>query len=265
MAGFRQASALQAGTSTPIVANLPAPPAVNDIIIISAVVDAGGGTTVSGPSGYTVAGNVINTAPNPDTVLAALWKQAAGADANPSIAAAAGAGNFFGLLAMLFGGVDPTTPMDVAAVTGISASNANEWNTVPAITTVTNNALVVSIVGVNLADPLGLNLKSGQENGFELIVGGSSYISIAGSDAGFGVAVYKKVTAGVVTMPIWENGPTPAASWCGVTMALRPDAGGSIKIHNGTAWIDKPVKRHDGSSWGTKPEKRHNGSAWVNI
>lgn len=241
-------SALQAGTSTPIVADLPAGLANDDVVVIPAVADATGGSTISS-STWNVAANVLNTAPNPDNVLAALWKKITASETDPSVAASAGASNVFALFCILLRGIDPTTQLDVAVTSSNNSNTSTVEHTPPAVTTVTDDALILSLVAVGQGG--GVSLKVGSEAGFTQITTEASYATLTGSDVSFGAAVYEKASFGLVSMPTWRYTPATAASWTSITMAFRPasEETSILKHHNGSAWVEIPFKHHNGSIW----------------
>lgn len=126
----------------------------------------------------------------------------------------------------VYNGVDPTTPLDVAAVTA-SAAAATTWSA-PAITSASANCMILSMVGTTDDNALGLLL--GSENGFTPAMSGASYDTTTGTDAAVGLADKIQAAAGLVTMCTWEETVVGTDPWVGVTLALRElVAGGSIQ------------------------------------
>lgn len=87
------------------------------------------------------------------------------------------------------------------------------------ITTVTDGAVVLSIVG--FANDNALAFNSGADQGFTLRAGGVDYDTTVGGDFSVGIAEKVIPTAGAVTCPTWLLSTT-AEKGAGITMALRP-------------------------------------------
>lgn len=157
-------------------------------------------------------------------------------------------------IAMVFRGVDQTTPFDA---TGASATDITGIPNPPPVTSVTNNAvsvvLAVSSSGVTaVTSPTGYSASVVRAQGFR--------------NAGY--ACFKTVSPAGLEDPSAFGGITATNNYgtAAATLLLRPAvsaAGGNIKVWNGSAWVAKPVKVWNGSAWVTKPVKRWNGSAWV--
>lgn len=151
-------------------------------------------------------------------------------------------------------GVDTTTPEDATATTATKITSGIPDP--PSITTVTANAMVVSLCGTRAP-------------GTYVAPSGFSGTSKSSSSSGNVLVASKiKATAGSENPAVWTGITSDSAAYtcASVTMALRPaGAGGTgrIKVWNGSAWVAKPVKVRNGSAWVTKPVKRWNGSAWV--
>lgn len=177
-------------------------------------------TDPSAPSGYTLRSSEQREIGAFDLRLVTYWKKLTAGEAAPSFTVPASwSGNSGGLSAQMvvYRGVDPVDPFDVADATGDAAA-ASTW-TPPAITPVTNNAVVVS--AVSSGDDNALNLNTA--NSFALALSGASYDTTLGSDHAVGVADVTKAVAGLVTMCIWNQSAVGADPWCGITMALRPE------------------------------------------
>lgn len=157
-------------------------------------------------------------------------------------------------IAMVFRGVDPTTPLDA---TGASAIFTNGVPDPPAVTTATNNAvsvvLAASSSGVTaVTSPTGYSTSVARAQGTRLA----------------GYACFRTVSPAGLENPAAFGGITPTTNYAAAaaTILLRPAASsssGNIKVWNGSALVAKPVKVWNGSAWVTKPVKRWNGSAWV--
>ena len=159
-------------------------------------------------------------------------------------------------LMMVFRGVDPATPLDVATTTATGTGNST--GNPPAITPATTGAAIVAASLMAATNAGTFSAASGYT------LGGT--LSSQGGTRGSGVGgCYKLNVAGGVaqdpgTMTASAGGS--GASWCAATLALRP-ALGRIRHYSGSSWTAKPVKHWDGSAWVQKPLKVWNGTAWV--
>jgi hypothetical protein len=157
-------------------------------------------------------------------------------------------------IALVFRGVDLTTPFDATAVTASSTTTATPN---PAqITTETNNAAVVVLASSNSGDAA-VTSPSGYSTAIAVSTGDSS-----------SYACYRIVpSAGAENPAAFTNVSNPSGQdvYACTTLALRPagGGGGNIKVWNGSAWVAKPAKVWNGSAWVEKPVKYWNGSAWV--
>jgi hypothetical protein len=131
-----------------------------------------------------------------------------------------------GVSAQIAGFRYTTLVEDVTEGTNTSGA-ASTW-TPPSVTTVTNNAMVITCVATSDDNALDYNTA----NSFSLAMTGANYDTTTGSDHAVGMGYYVKTTAGAVTMPIWNQSAVGADSWVGVTIALRPGA---------SWWIIDPV------------------------
>lgn len=153
-------------------------------------------------------------------------------------------------------GVDPTTPIDVAAQTAIG-SNAGQPNP-PSITPVTSGAVILAAGVGTEVDGLGAVFTTSDLSNFSTVVGNSTFDVVVGMGS-------KAWTSGAFN-PAAFGGNASAGitdSWSAVSIALRPASGGKIKVYDGASWVKKPVKWWNGSAWVEKPVKRWNGSSWV--
>lgn len=162
---------------------------------------------------------------------------------------------------MVFRGVDQTTPIDATTTTATGTTGFDPDP--PAITPVTTGAAVV--IGGLLAAGATIGTPTyTAPTGYTIGPVGVKMNSVTRSS--FAMMAYKLgVTGGVAENPgiLDTNFTSGSMTWCAATMALRPAAGGNIKVWNGTAWVAKPVKYWNGTAWVTKPVKRWNGSAWT--
>lgn len=156
-------------------------------------------------------------------------------------------------IAMVFRGVDQTTPLDTTVAI---ASNTTAIPDAPAVTTVTDNAMSVVLASIDQG-PTAITSPTGYS---------TSVVRVQAS-AIAAYACFKTVaSAGVEDPGVFSGIASSFKRTYGVTVALRPTASvaaGNAKIWNGSAWVAKPVKVWNGSAWVTKPVKRWNGTAWV--
>jgi hypothetical protein len=159
-------------------------------------------------------------------------------------------------IAYVLRGVDTGTALDVSVAT---VTDGNEKPNNPAVTTITNNAVVLAIGGTSAGGFTTPTVPAGYSN--------LATISPS-NEIGVVIAMKTVATAGAENPAGWDNvgggggGPCSAAA----TVALRPAAastGGKIKHYNGTTWAEKPVKVYNGTTWVTKPVKVFNGTSWV--
>ena len=200
----------------------------DDVAVVLAVGNHDNASSLapSDPSGYTLVDTVFRNVAAFDLQVTVWIKKLDGTESAPSTtvpAAYAGTSGGLGLAVAVFRGVDTTTPQDVTAVTS-SATATSTW--VPTgLTTVTNDAWVLSIVGSD--DDNALGLLSGSEQGFTAHMSGSGYDTTVGGDVALGLATKEITTAGAVTCPTWEQTAVASDAWAGITLALRPAVSGT--------------------------------------
>jgi hypothetical protein len=119
---------------------------------------------------------------------------------------------------VVYSGVDPASPFDVADATLDSAASLTF--TPPAVTTVSDKAWVLAFVSTS--DDNNLNLQSGSEQGFTQVFGGTSYMTTTGGDHSTGMADLEITPAGTPTMPVFEQ-TVGTDSWVAITVALRAE------------------------------------------
>lgn len=157
-----------------------------------------------------------------DLSVAMLAKIAAGGDADPTVAVgtaiAAAAGGWVAQILVLKG-VDNGTALDATTTTGTNATVTATTFTGPAITPVTNRALVVSFVASGAANALSMTTAQG----FVAHMSGANYDTTTGGDMAVGVAAKEQIVAGAVTPPTWsKTAVTTTGAWAGLTFAFRP-------------------------------------------
>lgn len=211
-----QVASASAGTLTP---SLPAGTAANDLAVLVVVGRPTNATEPAAPAGWTLRSSVLEEVGANDLKIMTFYRVLAGGDANPSVTLpAAWVGSAAGLSGQIavWRGVSTTTSFDVGDATGTAAAAVTY--TPPAITTVTANALVVSVVATSDNNDLGLNVAQS----FTARMSGTSYDTTTGGDHAVGVADKVQVAAGPVVMPEWDQNNSASDRWAAITFALRP-------------------------------------------
>jgi hypothetical protein len=205
-----------AGSITP---TFPSGTQANDFAILIIAGRPTDTTEPGTPSGWTHRSTHLREVGANDLRITTYFRVLAGGDANPTITLPASwvgsAAGMSGQIAV-WRGVDTATRFDTFDVENDAAA-ATTW-VPPAITTVTNRALVVSAVATS--DDNALNFSSAQ--GFTLRMSGGSYDTTTGGDHAIGLAEKIQSGAGAVTMPTWNQSANASDLWAGITFALRP-------------------------------------------
>jgi len=115
--------------------------------------------------------------------------------------------------AYIFRGVDNTTPEDVTATTSTGTSTNP---TSPAITTVTDDAVILLSVGSTSTDAA-ITFPAGYQTSFQAVQSGTT------NSIGQGTCSKVLVTHGTETPAAFGSWTT--GTWAGVTVAIRPDSG----------------------------------------
>ncbi len=214
---FVAAGTQVAGTGASITPGIPGGTLANDFAVL---IVAGRPTDTSEPTvpaGWTFRSSSLREVGANDLKLMTFYRVLQGGDTNPSITLPGTwtAGGMSGQIAV-WRGVDTTTPFDLADVTGNAA--ANNTLTPPPITTVTNGAWAVSAVASGDDNNLNVN----PANGFTARMFGANYDTAVGVDHAIGLADLYQPSAGLVTMPGWEQNSSGGDPWVSITFALRP-------------------------------------------
>lgn len=227
-----QVAATASGGVTPAI---PAGAQVNDIAL---AIVSGRPTDTSQPtepSGWPLIATSLREVGTNDLRLNVYARRLTGSDTDPTFNCPT---NWQGTSAgisgqiVLYRGVDPTTMLDLAVVDGLNAAAAATW-TPTGLTTATDGALAISIVAS--ADDNALAMSAQQ--GFVPRMGGADYDTTTGGDHAIGVADRVVPTAGSVTYPTWQQTAVGNDAWAGISLALRPSAGGeevevAVSDHN---------------------------------
>jgi MSHA biogenesis protein MshQ len=215
---FVAAGAQTAGTGSSITPVIPAGTVVGDFAIL---ILAGRPTDTSNPAaptGWTLRTSALQEAGANDLKIVTFYRVLAGGDANPAVTLPAGWQGTAGMSGQIavWRGVEAATPFDATDTTATSA--ASSTLAVPAITTATANAVVVSAVATADDNDLGLSTAAG----FTARMTGTNYDTTTGGDHAVGLADIVKTTAGVVGMPTWQQNANASDPWATITFALRP-------------------------------------------
>lgn len=220
-----------ASTTSPISVPLPAGIAENDLlwmIVAGRPAEAlGSNDTVTidaGAAGWAQLGATsYQLTPAATELSVQVWtKLAGGSEADPSLgigtSLAQSSSGFSGQIGASRG-VDLSTPSDATPVT--SGSGAAPTWTPTGIATITNAAVVLSIVASADDNALALNV----DQGFTAVMSGADYDTNVGSDHAVAVAYKEIVSPGLVTMPEWVETVNGNDAWAGITIALQPAGG----------------------------------------
>jgi hypothetical protein len=173
----------------------------------------------STPSGWTKRTSVLFEIGANDLKLIVFHRKFAAGDAMPTFTVPSSwSGTSAGMSTQLavYRGVDTTTPFDVADQTTTSA--AATTLAAPGITTVTDEAMVLSAVATGDDNALNLSVA----NSFTLRMSGTGYDTTLGGDHAVGLAEKLQAAFGAVTMPTWNQSVNGSDPWVAITMALRP-------------------------------------------
>lgn len=184
-------------------------PIEGDYVIVSCTLD-GSSDVVFSLTGYTKPVDIYsNGSGATDGNLAIFYKKMTSSP-DTSVAMPTNATQFS---ALVFRGVDQTTPLDATSTTatGTGASNPNS----PSITTVTPSALVISF---------GMCSSGDITHGFAYPTGYTGLFLQGTSTPMLGAASFLKLTAGAEDPPSYTGigGLTAGDAWCAATIALRP-------------------------------------------
>jgi hypothetical protein len=210
-----QVASETAGTITPA---LPGGTAAGDFAVLVVAGRPTDNSEPAAPAGWTLRSSVFQNVAASDLRVMTFYRVLGGGDVNPAVTLPAGwVGSSAGMSGQIavWRGVDAAAPFDVADTT--AGSNPDDVLTAPAITTVTANAFVVSVVATSDNNDLGLATA----NGFTARMSGAGYDTTVGADHAVGLADKLQATAGAVTMAVWEQNNAEPDRWAAITFALR--------------------------------------------
>lgn len=155
--------------------------------------------------------------------IAIYYKVFAGGEAAPIFTIPtdwAGASQGASVTQIVFSGVRTSHPFDTTETTVEQAANPF---TPASITTVTANAMVVSVALTNDDNSLAFSTA----NSFTANASGASYQTTTGGDHSIGIGTLIKATAGAVTMCVWNQTVNGTDGSLCMTLALQDSASGT--------------------------------------
>lgn len=202
-------SVYESASGTSVIIPYPAGVAAGELLL-ACVTDSASTATNSPPSGWTTALAQNGPTTAPSTVV--YYRVADGTETGSATFPTSGtAGRITGTM-QRWSGVDTTTPLDATPV-GNNSAIATTF-TMPSITTVTDNALLVHTISLNASSSSDIVTLSGTTK-----VTGST-----GTGRRQGVFSEPTTTAGATGTKTWAETSTTALQWSGITVALRPGA-----------------------------------------
>ncbi len=213
------------GSNTDNIAlTLPGGYASGDVAYIMGFSDEAGviaNMGITGGTGYTTLIDQGNHTSGRDRVYYLWRKVLTGSETDPSVTTDVSISHCAQLV--VFRGVDNTTPEDATTTVEDDNNNANPDN--PAITTVTDGAAVVTLLGAVQAASAGTQAQ-GAPSGYTLASGAGN----TGTDADEFMSAAYLLDAGVAgtkSPGVWTNTSSSGAENTMLTLALRPAAGGA--------------------------------------
>lgn len=221
---YRSAGAVcsRAGsTNATLTVTQPAGHQTGDILILTGV-SGGGGPTINTPAGWTLISQSV--AWNGGFSKSAAFYKIAASSSEPSVSVTTAATSYLDCQITAWSGADGTTPID--ANTGWLDSGTGSTNFVcQAITTVTNNALIVYLIhdveGAAYGTPPG-----GATENSELVSGSTGWHHV--------VASKTKTPAGLEPSGNYTKAVGGSSGGNGIVVALRPFGAAPVADFTGT-------------------------------
>ena len=213
-----------------------------------------------GTTDYSLVGSELYANSSTDTNLrVAMKRMGLSPDSSVTFGPSGSAADAACMAVIVYSGVDPDTPLDVAVQTA-TLTNSVLANP-PSITPETEGSFIVCIGAGALSEfAFGSYSASGLTDFFSISQNDSNASVLgAGHKADWTSGAYDQAAFTYA----FDSSLTSSAA---MSIVLRPapeSSGGNIKVWNGSAWAAKPVKVWNGSSWVAKPVKVWNGSSWV--
>lgn len=214
---FAGTTSSQAVALTGLTGGSDTSPSIGDFVVITYAVGSTANRTLTIGSGdYTTQGaSLYANGSSYDANLLVATKYLTAADTSVSVSGTGSTASAGSITVSVYRGVDPTTPMDVAATTATGTGTGRP--TPPAITPVTAGAWI-AICGAAAAATGAVFIASALSDFM-------TATSADTQDAMVGVGDYQAWTGGAYTPAAWTGGTTGSSeSWAAITLALRPYA-----------------------------------------
>lgn len=201
-----------------LTGGLAAVPAAGDLVIVTCVVGSAARNAAQAVSGYTALGQLNSAAATNDTSMDVSYKFMGGTpDTSVVLPSTGNVADGQAYAIEVWRGVDPVTPLDVAAVSATGSGTGRPDP--PAITPVSQGAQIIICGGGAAATGANYVAPANYTTGFLTSFGADTTDGIVGM--GFRATTW---TSGAENPAVFTGGTTNAAdSWCAYTIALRPD------------------------------------------
>lgn len=211
---FVNASAQVAANSSPQTVTLPAGIQAGDWLFI-VVIQASASAITFSASGYSSIARNSNATRS--MTIEVLGKVATSSESNPSVTCSSATAGW-AVQMVAYRGVNRATAEDAADVSSDAAA-AMTWQPT-GITTVTDNAWVISFVGSKDDNALNYSVQ----NSFNDRMSGANYDATTGNGSDYSVGWADKLIAshGAATMPTWNQSANGTDAWVGLSLALLP-------------------------------------------
>ena len=168
-----------------------------------------------GTNAYTLVASELYVNRTTDTNLRVAYKRLTGADASVTFGPTGNAADAGAAAVHVWRGVDPTNPLDVAAVTAVASIPFSGRPNPAAITPTTTGAVIIAVGGA--AAGTGAVFTSSDLSNFRTATSADTY------DAMIGIGSYAW-SSGAFDPAQFGGGTTGTGdSWAAVTLALRPE------------------------------------------
>lgn len=227
--------------ANPLTGATGIPAAIGDTVIVIPAIGSNADRDMIITSGYTELADHYVNGTTYDANIGAFLKQLSAADTTVTFGSSGSANDAQGGVLLLFRGVDPTTPLDVALVPG-GGTGTGKPNPEP-ITPVTVGA--VGVFGGAQAAATAVNLTSSDLTAFRQVIQADT------NDIAVGAGFIEWSGSGAIDPAVFGGGSSVAAnSWASVSFALRP------------AWVATGTDyRYKGANWAA----RYLGAAAENV
>lgn len=184
-------------------------------LLIAVVTDSSGTAPTTNPGGWTLAAS--QSGPTTAPSITVWYKFATGSESGSvTFATNATAGRVTGTMSR-WSGVDQFTPLDTTPVS--ANSGVTSTFTMPSITTVTDGAMLIHALSMN---------ASALTNEIDTLAGTTQFAVSTGTGRCQKDCYEERATAGATGTRAWtKTNSGTTLQWAGITVALRPDAGGA--------------------------------------